>query len=336
MSHPSNLTRRAFMRAAAASPLLLSNVLPTWADAPKGLPKRALGQTGVQVPILGLGTVAVGAIPDEKTAAALINKAIDLGVTYIDTAPPRTRQALFTGYGKAHAYLKGILKERRKEVFIVTKCLETEGDKTIDLLKKNLDELGLEQVDLTYTHSIGHATYDLDALVGDQGPMAALAKAKKDGLTRFVGITGHNRPEKFAQVVAKRDFDVMMNAVNIVDRHTYAFEDTVWPAARKKHIGLVAMKVYGGGITACKMPEELRHASFRFAQSVPGVALAVIGMGSLKELEQNVEWARTFKPLTADEAAELKKKTVALAKQWGPHLDRLDSKGERTRPLINT
>lgn len=60
--------------------------------------------------------------------------------------------------------------------------------------------------------------------------MAALAKAKKDGLTRFVGITGHNRPEKFAQVVAKRDFDVMMNAVNIVDRHTYAFEDTVWPA----------------------------------------------------------------------------------------------------------
>lgn len=66
--------------------------------------------------------------------------------------------------------------------------------------------------------------------------------------------------------------------------------------AWKKHIGLVAMKVYGGGITACKMPEELRYASFRFAQSVPGVALAVIGMGSLKELEQNVEWAHLQAP----------------------------------------
>ena len=84
------------------------------------------------------------------------------------------------------------------------------------------------------------------------------------------------------------------------------------------------------------MPEALRQASFRFAQSVPGVVLTVIGMSSIKELEQNVEWARTFKPMTADEANELRKQTVALAKEWGAHLDRLDSKGERTRPLINT
>jgi predicted aldo/keto reductase-like oxidoreductase len=84
------------------------------------------------------------------------------------------------------------------------------------------------------------------------------------------------------------------------------------------------------------MPKELRHASFRFAQSVAGVALTVIGMGSQKELEQNVQWAREFKPMTAQEAKELKKKTVALAKQWGAHLDRLDAKGEKKRPLINT
>lgn len=332
------LSRRDFVRATAASAaLLLGNNLPVGADEKTGMPQRVLGKTGVKVPILGLGTVAVGsAISDEKKAAELINKAIDLGVTYIDTAPPRTRIAAFTGYGKAHAYLKGVLKERRKEVFIVTKCFETAGDKVIDLLKKNLDELGIERADLVYTHTIGHAVYDFDELVGETGPMAVLAQAKKDGLTRFVGITGHNRPEKFAQVVAKRDFDVMMNAVNVVDRHTYAFEDLVWPAARKKNVGLVAMKVYGGGITACKMPEELRQASFRFAQSIPGIALAVIGMGSQKELEQNVEWAKTFKPMTAEEATELKKKSVELAKQWGPHLDRLDGKGEKTRPLINT
>src|SRR5262249_11106046 len=160
-------------------------------------------------------------------AVALINKAIDLGVTYIDTAPPATRIAIFTGYGKAHAYLNGVLKERRKEVFLATKCLETDGEKTLDLLKSNLDQLGIGQVDLAYTHSIGHAVYDYDALVADRGPMTVLEKAKKDGLTRFVGITGHNRPEKFAKVIAARDIDAMMNAVNIVDRHTYAFEDLV-------------------------------------------------------------------------------------------------------------
>jgi aryl-alcohol dehydrogenase-like predicted oxidoreductase len=330
------LSRRDFVRTGlAGAAALLGNSLPLQAADAK-LPQRVLGKTGVKVPILGLGTVAVGNVADAKKAVALINKAIDLGVTYIDSAPPRTRIAAFTGYNKAHAYINDVLKERRKEVFLATKCLETDGDQTIGLLKKNLDELGIGQVDLTYTHSIGHAVYDFDALVGDKGPMAMLEKAKKDGLTRFVGITGHNRPEKFAKVVARRDIDAMMNAVNIVDRHTYAFEDVVWPEARKKGVGLVAMKVFAGGITACKMPEELRQASFRFAQSVNGVVLTVIGMGTEKELEQNVEWAKTFKPMTAEEATELKRKTVALAKEWGPHLDRLDSQGEKSRPLINT
>jgi aryl-alcohol dehydrogenase-like predicted oxidoreductase len=336
MANDAMLSRRDFVRSGAAGvAVLLGNALPVRA-AGAGLPQRVLGKTGVQVPILGLGTVAVGNVTDEKKAVALINKAIDLGVTYIDTAPPNTRVAAMTGYAKAHAYLKGVLKERRKEVFIATKCLEPDGDKTIDLLKKNLDQLGVGQVDLAYTHTIGHAIYEFDNLVGDKGPMAAMEKAKKDGLTRFVGITGHNRPEKFAKVIAARDIDVMMNAVNVVDRHTYSFESIVWPTAREKKIGLAAMKVFAGGIQACKMPADLREASFRFAQSVNGVALTVIGMGSEQELEQNVQWAKDFKLMTAAEANELKTKTVALAKEWGPHLDRLDAKGEKERPLINT
>jgi predicted aldo/keto reductase-like oxidoreductase len=84
------------------------------------------------------------------------------------------------------------------------------------------------------------------------------------------------------------------------------------------------------------MPEDLRQASFRFAQSVQGVALCVIGMRTQREMEQNVEWARTFKPMTAQEANDLRKRTVELARKWGVHLDRLDSQGEKTRPLINT
>lgn len=330
-----HLSRREFVRAGAAgAALLLGNTLPAWGEGAK-LPQRALGKTGVRVPILGLGTVAFGNLTSEKEAHRFLNQALDLGVTYIDTAPASTRTALITGYGRAQRYLKPILKERRKEIFIVTKCLEPDGKHTLDLLRKNLDELGVEQADLTYTHSIGHAVYDLDGLVGDDGPMAVLEKAKKEGLTRFVGVTGHNRPEKFAQVIARRDIDVMMNAVNIVDRHTYSFEDLVWPEARKKGVGLAAMKVFGGGIFSCKMPEELRHASFRFAQSVRGVALTVIGMGTAKELEQNVQWAKELKPMTADEAEGLKEKTVALAKQWGAHLDRLDARGEKSRPLRN-
>lgn len=326
-----NLTRREFLGVGSAGLLLTASAHA--GEQRRALPTRPLGNTKVNVPILGLGTVAVGNLATEKEAAALINRAIDLGVTFIDTAPGSTRQAFITGYSRAQRYLAGILRERRKEVFVITKCLETDGGRTVELLRRNLKELGLEQVDLAYTHSIGHAIYDFDELVGDKGPMASLEQAKRDGLTRFVGITGHNRPEKFARVLERRRIDVMMNAVNIVDRHTYAFEELVWPVARKQGVGLVAMKVFGGGINTCKMPEDLRRASFRFALSVPGVATAVIGMGTIKELEQNVEWAHDFKPITRDEIAELRKRTVEVAREWGTHLDRLDAKGERNRPL---
>jgi aryl-alcohol dehydrogenase-like predicted oxidoreductase len=328
------LSRRGFIGAAGAG-LLLGNALPVWSGTAR-LPQRVLGRTKVNVPILGLGTVAVGNITDAKEAATLLNRALDLGVTFIDTAPGSTRQAAFTGYGRAQRYLNGVLRERRKEVFVVTKCLETDGSRTIALLRSNLKELGVDQVDLAYTHSIGHAIYAFDDLVGDKGPMAAMERARRDGLTRFVGITGHNRPEKFARVIARRQIDVMMNAVNIVDRHTYAFENVLWPEARKQNIGLVAMKVFGGGIRECKMPNDLMQASFRFAQSVPGVVLTVIGMGTRRELEQNVDWARNYKPMTMEEANELRQRTVGLAKQWGAHLDRLDRQGEKSRPLVNT
>ena len=188
MSKRRELSRRDFVRAGAGALVLGAAAAPA-ADGAK-LPRRKLGKTGVTVPILGLGTVAVGNLTDAKKAAALLNRAIDLGVTYIDTAPPRTRLALMTGYAKAQAYLNGVLKERRKEVFVATKCLETDGSRTAALLKQNLAELGLKRVDLAYTHSIGHAVYDFDELVADRGPMAALERAKRDGLTRFVGVTG--------------------------------------------------------------------------------------------------------------------------------------------------
>lgn len=330
------VTRRQFLQSASSVGVALAAAgveveTASAADAEK-LPTRLLGKTKVRTPILGLGTVAVGALKTEKEAHELIHKAIDLGVTFIDTAPA------FAGYGKAQTYLKGILKERRKEVFVATKCLRVDASDTLDLLKKNLDELGIEQADLAYAHAVGHAMYPLDKLVGDDGTLAGLETARKEGLCRFVGLTGHNRPEKFVQILEKRRVDVLMNAVNIVDRHTYAFEDIVWPAARKQGVGLIAMKVFGGSILEkpCKMPEELRHASFRYALSIDGVALSVIGIGTHKELEQNVEWAKNFKPLAADEVRELKEKTVALARQWGVHLDLLDPQGEKKRPLINT
>src|SRR3989442_1527429 len=132
-----HFSRRDFLGAAGAA-VLLGNTLPSWAGDPKPrLPTRVLGRTKVHVPILGLGTVAIGQMNDEKAAVALLNCALDLGVTYIDTAPGSTRQAAMTGYGRAQSYLAGVLRERRKEVFVASKCLETDGTRTEELLRAN-------------------------------------------------------------------------------------------------------------------------------------------------------------------------------------------------------
>jgi hypothetical protein len=330
-----SMTRRQFVRAGAAGALALSTASPGNAD-PSKLPQRILGNTGVSVPILGLGTVAFGALPNERQAAAFLHKAIDLGVTFIDTAPRRSRLEIVTGYVWAQRYLGAILKERRKEVFIATKCLETDGSRTLDILHASLKEMRIEQADLVYTHAVGHAFYEIDKLTADDGPMATLERAKKEGLTRFVGVTAHNRPEKVVKIMERRKCDVMMLAVNIVDRHTYAFENIVCPLAQKLGVGVATMKVFGGGMFGCKLPKDLCHASFRYALSVPGVALNVIGMGQIDELEKNVEWARSFKPMSKDEADELKPRTLAVAKELGLHLDIFDKAGEKSRPKFNT
>jgi uncharacterized protein len=280
----------------------------------KPLPQRALGKTGVRVPILAMGTAPAGVRAQDKDAIALFHEAIDRGVTYMDTAPD------FAGYGRAQVQLGHVLKERRREVFLVTKTFTPDGDKARALLDRNLKELQTDHADLVYVHSLGADEMDPKRSLGPNGTLRALLKAREDGLTRFVGISGHNRPQRFVEALREHDIDVMMNAVNFVDRHTYDFETKVWPLAAQKKVGLVAMKVYGGSWgRSRKMPAEHVQDAFRYALSLPNVATAVIGMETTADLRQNVAWAHSFKPLTVDERAKLEKVGKALAAKWGPH-----------------
>src|SRR5262245_46753408 len=221
-----DLSRRDFLLAGSAGALALAPGEAGAAEGAKALPQTTLGRPGVKVPVLGLGTAPAGFRP-EKEAVAFYNKCIDSGLTYLDTAPE------FAGYGKAQVYLGQVLKERRKEVFLVTKCFEPDGEKALKLLKKNLAELQTDHADLVYAHSIGDAKMAPEKIYAADGICPALAKAKKDGLTGFVGVSGHCRPERFLTALKEWDFDVMMNAVSLVARHIYNFEDKVWPTAAK-------------------------------------------------------------------------------------------------------
>ncbi|MFH1567531.1 MAG: aldo/keto reductase [Gemmatimonadota bacterium] len=287
------------------------------------LPTRMLGRTGQAVPILGLGTGPGGMGLTDEAAVDLYARALDLGVTYVDTAP---------GYARAHLQVGRVMRRRRGEVFLATKV---PCDSAVDLLsglERGLDDLGTDGVDLAYIHHLGGR--NVDQVLSPSGSLAGLLEARSRGWTRFVGFTAHNLPAAAARILTEARVDVIMVALNFADRHTYDFEGRVLPLAAAQGVGVAAMKVFGGA-EAMKYetaPGEgsrrsaMEAAGFsdgelalRYALGLPGVALAVVGMYSPAELERNVAWARRFRPLGPPEAAVLEDEGRRLAGLWGPH-----------------
>lgn len=324
------LSRRDFLRAATV--FTGAAALPACrATAPAGgscggdadaseraLPHRPFGRTGVRVPILGLGTAPAGVATPFDATVAIFEEAIDRGVTYVDTAPE------LGGYGHAQRALGEILPRRRGEVFLATKCWRAKGDEARALLERNLTELKTDRADLVYAHSVGSDEMDPETVIGRGGCLEALAKAKAEGLTRFIGITGHSRPARFLAILERFEIDAMMCAVSFVDRHTYGFEEQVFPVAAKKGVALVAMKVFGGMRTSnapgAKCPAGFHELALRYALGLSGLALAVIGMTSREELAENLERARAFRPLAEEERRQLLERGKELSEVWGAHL----------------
>ena len=282
------------------------------------LPQRVLGKTGESVPKLGLGTGPTGYGMKDENAISLIHRAIDLGVTAMDTAP---------GYARAQVQLGEVMKERRREVFLITKTPTDDYQTALDKLEKNLNDLQTDYVDVTYVHCLG--AYDPERVLSQNGSLAGLREAQRRGWTRFVGFTAHNQPQKSAKVLREADIDVVMLAMNFADRHTYNFEEEVLPLAAERQVGVVAMKVFGGAPNMNykkQTPSALDAAgdydhqlAFRYALGLPGVTMAVIGMYTEEELEKNIEWVRSLEPLTIQEERRLAQRGKELAGEWGPH-----------------
>ena len=287
------------------------------------LPQVTLGKTGAEVPLLGLGTAPGGFGLEDTAAIELFERAIDLGLTYVDTAP---------GYERAQSQLKHIVPRRRDELFLVSKTHTAEYQEALDQVAKNRQALGTDHLDLMYVHSLGHL--DVDRVLAKDGALAGLREAQRRGWTRYVGITAHHAPWKSAKVLREAEIDVCMFALNFADRHTYNFEEHVLPLARAQNAGVAAMKVYGGSIDMKydkPYPSMLTRSGFvdheralRYALALPDVDLAVLGVFNETELEQNVAWVRRYQPLAAAEEATLLGQGRALAAEWGPHYGALE------------
>jgi aryl-alcohol dehydrogenase-like predicted oxidoreductase len=249
------------------------------------IPQRPLGKTGVSVPVLGYGTAPLGKlklrdVPPLNTSARLLNHAIDLGITYLDTSPD---------YG-SQPKLGEVMATRRDEVFLATKINKRRRDDVLAELRQNLKELQTDHVDLVQVHAI-NTMADLDAALAPDGAVAALEEARRQGMTRFVGITGHARPHVLAHALARYPFDTVLVALGAVDRLVTGPEDALLPVAREHNTGVIAMKVYGHGNL------QQRELALRYSLSLPGVSMAIVGMDSEAQLEENVRLCEGLAPL---------------------------------------
>lgn len=327
-------TRRGFLTGGAAmaagiatglTPTDAAALLPT--DAPQGLPAftmppttrrgdmlyRTLGRTGEKVSLIGLGGAHIGGQRDPQESIRLIRAAVDRGITFLDNcwdyndgqSELRMGQALQGGY--------------RDKVFLMTKIDGRTQEAAARQIDESLRRLQTDRLDLLQFHEILRME-DPDRVFAKGGALEAALAAKQAGKVRFLGFTGHKDPLVHLRMLEVADqhgfrFDTVQMPLNIMDAHFRSFTHGVLPVLVREGIGVLGMKTFGSHFildhvlkNGLATPVEMLHYSMTLPTSV-----VITGMDRQPILDQAVEAARTFQPMTRTQMTALLDKTRAAA-----------------------
>lgn len=270
---------------------------------PPPMPERPLGSTGYRVRLFSLGGQATLEQPDRlDESVAIINRAIDLGVNYIDTAAAY-------GRGISQTYIGEVMASRRREVFLATKTHDRTRDGSLRLLEDSLRRLQTDHLDLWQLHNV-QTDAELDRIFGENGAIEALVQAREEGVVRFLGITGHFDPAPLQRAVKEFDFDTILMALNPADPHHLPFATELLPLVNQKRLGVIGMKIPArgrmfreGGITRMK-------DAMSYVLSLP-VSTVIVGCDTIEQLEENISIAAAFQPLSSGEMTRLERLTEA-------------------------
>ncbi|HEX7421990.1 MAG TPA: aldo/keto reductase [Thermoanaerobaculia bacterium] len=271
---------------------------------------RTLGHTGERVSAIGIGGWHIG-LPtvDEKLGIAIVRRAIDEGINFLDnswdyndgTSEKRVGKALRDGY--------------RSKAFVMTKIDGRSGAEATRQLEQSLRRLKTDCIDLVQHHEVIRFE-DPHRIFDEEGANAALVKARKAGKLRFIGFTGHKDPRIHLHMleVAKEHgftFDAVQMPLNVMDAHYRSFEKLVVPELVRANIGVLGMKSMANGIilkSKTVTPIECLHYSLNLPTSV-----VITGCDSMKILEQALRAVRTFKPMSKSQVSALLAKTAGAA-----------------------
>ena len=301
------MKRREFIKSAAAA-AVVSSIADKLAHAEGSIPYRTLGHTGEKVSMLGIGGFHIGN-PSEEEAVAIVRTALDAGVNFLDNcwdyhdgdSEVRMGKALRDGY--------------RKKAFLMTKIDGQTRKAASQQIEESLKRLQTDHLDLLQFHEVIRPT-DPDRIFGPGGSFEAAQEAKKQGKIRYIGFTGHKDPEIHLKMLKTAfahnfTFDTVQMPLNVMDAHFNSFGKKVLPVLVEHKIGVLGMKPMGSGIIL-KSNVVKSVECLHYAMSLP-TSVVITGCDSLKILNQALDAARSFKPLSGSEVAELLAKTAPVA-----------------------
>ncbi len=280
------------------------------------LPTRTLGRTGTKVSILAFGCGSRFLMYEgEAEALAILNHAIDQGISYLDTA-------YAYGDGESETRVGKVMARRRKDVWLATKIPDRTRDEFMRRLEGSLNRLQTDHVDLLHIHGLGHAE-DLAKIEAPDGALKGLLEAREQKMTRAIGMTCHTSGEVLALAIERHDLDCVQMALNASQNGR--FEELALPAARARNLGVIAMKVTGQefllGSAAGKGDID---SLLRYSLSLP-VTAAVVGMPRKEMLDHNIAEARRFSAFPESEMERLRKSLqpsrAGLEKNLSAHHD---------------
>lgn len=307
------LSRREFLGWTVKALMVLAFLKGTgrlgWAAPGLGassLPTRPLGRTGHQVTLVSLGGEGILRTTGRmREAVPVIRRALELGINYFDTAP---------AYQQSQDYLGEGLQGDRDRVFLASKTHDRSREGSLRLLENSLRRLKTDHLDLWQLHDLEEVE-ELDLIFSKNGAIRAMEEAKAQGRIRFMGITGHTAPDVLAEAIRRYPFDTALVAINVADRARLSFIEQFLPAAAQKNMGVIAMKVMARGLLLGDPVRLTPAEAIAYALSQP-VNTALIGCSTPEEVEQNVQAASRFQPLTSEQLNRLEERVKPWSRQF--------------------
>lgn len=289
------------------------------------MPTRSFGKTGYKVGVLSLGGQATLEIKGrEEESEKIINRAIDLGINYIDTAASY-------GGGVSQLNIGRVMKTRRSEVWLSTKTHDRTYDGSMRLLEESLKNLQTDHLDTWQLHNVQRQD-QVDQIFANDGAIKAMEKAKAEGMVREIGITGHFEPLVLLEAIKRYPFDSILLAVNAADVHYLSFKNYLLPEAQKQGIAIIGMKITTRSriLSSWTPPPLEEQTDARSRTAKPGtvsikealtynmslpVSTSIIGVDSVAQIEENVRIASEFSPLSEAQMEEIEFKTLPIVRQ---------------------